>query len=278
MHDIMERAKREAKTLAAKDPISCEDLKYLGEWVDIIKDSKQCMYYDMETMKACLEAEYMKEIKFPNKSLEMELNKRMLEDYDEMMDMGMSGRMGYRGRGRNGRFVHRSGRGRNAGSGYTPFYHMYPEMEYDEMYDEFPGMPSEIYGDYRMGYSGGRGGNSGGNYSGSRGGSSSSGGYGSEGGNSGSGRSNSGGSRGGRYGYEEMRRPSRYGEAYDRYKENRRHYTESKDPEHQKMMRESMDDIFEDMEDMVKDVWSEMDTNDKQKIKTKFSQLVQKMQ
>lgn len=72
-----------------------------------------------------------------------------------------------------------------------------PEM--DDMYeDEYP----EMYGNYRMGYSGGR----------------------MDGMNHHSG--------------SEMRNmgTSRRGETYDRYKDNRRHYTESKDAEAKRRM------------------------------------------
>lgn len=268
MHDIMERAKREAKTLAAKDPISCEELKVLGEWVDIIKDSKQCTYYDVESMKACLEAEYMKSIKFPNKMLEMELNERMLQEMDEP-DYGM-GRMGYdRWRYANGRFAPK-GRGHETRvrlrRGYTPDYHMYPGMEYEDMYDDFPGIPDEVYGDYRMGYSGGRGGNSGGSYGGNRGNSGSS-------GSSGDGRSSNG-----RYGYESRGRSSRRGEAYDKYDGYRRHYTETKDPESAKHMKESMNEYVDEVMDSFKDVWRDADASDRQTIKQAMTKLVQQMQ
>src|SRR5699024_1131478 len=67
------------------------------------------------------------------------------------------GRIGYRGRAANGRFVHRSGRGRSAG--YTPYLHMMDDgMDDYDMYDE---MPYPMTG-YRMGYTdGNRGGNMG---------------------------------------------------------------------------------------------------------------------
>ena len=164
------------------------------------------------------------------------------------------GRMGYRGRAANGRFVHRSGRGRSAG--YTPYLYMMEDgMDEYGMYDE---MPYPMTG-YRMGYTDG-------NRGGSMGNSSSSGSY---SGNYGGGNSRSG--------YEGMRQPSRYGESYDRYKDSRRHYTENPTPEYQQKMKENADDVFDDIEELAKKMYSEADANDKAKFKQKMTQLVQNM-
>ena len=165
------------------------------------------------------------------------------------------GRMGYRGRAANGRFVHRSGRGRSAG--YTPYLHMMEDgMDEYDMYDD---IPYPMTG-YRMGYTdGNRGGN--------MGNSSSSGSY---SGNYGGGNSRSG--------YEGMRQPSRYGESYDRYSDRRRHYHESGDADSKKKMEDSIGEVFDDMENVVQDVWKEMTPEQKQKYKTRMTQMVQKMQ
>lgn len=128
---IMEcvKSKVEARGI---DNVSYEDVKELGEWVDIAKD---IVCYDKDM--------------------------RIIEAMDEEEKYGeMEYRMGYRGRDSKGRFVHRSGRGRS--TGYTPYVHMMPPFM-DGMYDEYDGMMPE---DYRMGYSDGRGGRSG-NYGGS---------------------------------------------------------------------------------------------------------------
>ena len=164
------------------------------------------------------------------------------------------GRMGYRGRAANGRFVHRLGRGRSAG--YTPYLHMMDDgMDEYDMYDD---IPYPMNG-YRMGYTdGNRGGN--------MGNSSSSGSY---SGNYGGGNSRSG--------YESMRQPSRYGESYDRYKDSRRHYTENPTPEHQQKMKDDADDVFDDIEELAKKIYSDADANDKAKFKQKMTQLVQNM-
>ena len=186
---------------------------------------------------------------------EYDINKRGIEAMDEAeQEEKFMGRMGYRGRARNGRFVHRSGRGRSAG--YTPYLHMMEEsMDDYDMYDE---MPYPMTG-YRMGYTdGNRGGN--------MGNSSSSGSY---SGNYGGGNSRSG--------YEGMRQPSRYGESYDRYKDSRRHYTENPTPEYQQKMKENADDVFDDIEELAKKMYSEADANDKAKFKQKMTQLVQGM-
>ena len=165
------------------------------------------------------------------------------------------GRMGYRGRAANGRFVHRPGRGRSAG--YTPYLHMMDDgMDEYDMYDE---MPYPMTG-YRMGYTDG-------NRGGSMGNSSSSGSY---SGNYGGGNSRSG--------HEGMRQPSRYGESYDRYSDRRRHYHESGDADSKKKMEDSIGEVFDDMENVVQDVWKEMTPEQKQKYKARMTQMVQKMQ
>ena len=186
---------------------------------------------------------------------EYDINKRGIEAMDEAeQEEKFYGRMGYRGRAANGRFVHRSGRGRSAW--YTPYLHMMDDgMDEYDMYDD---IPYPMNG-YRMGYTdGNRGGNMGnssspGSYSGNYGG-----------GNS-------------RSGYEGMRKPSRYGESYDRYKDSRRHYTENPTPEYQQKMKENADDVFDDIEELAKKMYSEADANDKAKFKQKMTQLVQNM-
>lgn len=98
-------------------------------------------------------------------------------------------------------------------------------------------------------------------------------------GNSSSSGSYSGNYGGGnsRSGYEGMRQPPRYGESYDRYKDSRRHYTENPTPEYQQKMKENADDVFDDIEELAKKMYSEADANDKAKFKQKMTQLVQNM-
>lgn len=209
------------------DNVSYEEAKELGEWVDIAKD---IVCYDKDM--------------------------RIIEAMDEEEKYGeMEHRMGYRGRDSRGRFVHRPGRGRSAG--YTPFIPPFMMGEgYEDEY-EYP----EMYGDYRIGYSGGRGRNSGGSRSGDPGGNYSV--PGSSGNIRGQGE-NSGGSR--------------YGESYDGYRNARRHYTESGDEQSKKRMQESVSEVFDDMEDIVNDVMKSMDANEKAKYRQKLTQMVQKMQ
>lgn len=122
---IMECVKSKVETRGI-DNVSYDEVKEIGEWVDIAKD---IVCYDKDM--------------------------RIIEAMDEEEKYGdMDYRMGYRGRDSKGRFVHRSGRGRSAG--YTPYVHMIPPFM-DGMYDEYDGVIPE---DYRMGYSDGRGGRS----------------------------------------------------------------------------------------------------------------------
>lgn len=224
---IMECVKSKVETRGI-DNVSYDEVKELGEWVDIAKD---IVCYDKDM--------------------------RIIEAMDEEEKYGdMDYRMGYRGRDSKGRFVHRSVRGRSAG--YMPYVHMMPPFM-DGMYDEYDGMIPE---DYRMGYSDGRGGRSG-NY-----------------GNSGnSGNRDGQGSNSGSYGYSEGNRGgSRYGESYDDYRKARRHYSETKSPEHQKEMREKISEVFDDMETITADMVKDMSVEDKQKYKVKLQQMMQKIQ
>ena len=165
------------------------------------------------------------------------------------------GRMGYRGRAANGRFVHRSGRGRSAG--YTPYLHMMEDgMDEYDMYDD---IPYPMTG-YRMGYTDG-------NRSGNMGNSSSSGSY---SGNYGGGNSRSG--------YEGMRQPSRYGESYDRYSDRRRHYHETKDAESKKQMDESMKEYMADVMENMRDMWKDADPTLRQTMKADLTKMVQQLQ
>ena len=187
---------------------------------------------------------------------EYDINKRGIEAMDEAeQEEKFYGRMGYRGRARNGRFVHRSGRGRSAG--YTPYLHMMEDgMDDYDMYDE---MPYPMTG-YRMGYTdGNRGGNMGNSSS-----------YGSYSGNYGGGNSRSG--------YEGMRQPSRYGESYDRYSDRRRHYHETKDAESKKQMDESMKEYMADVMENMRDMWKDADPTLRQTMKADITKMVQQLQ
>lgn len=231
------------------------DVEVAGKMVDMVKDMCEAKE---KVAKTCY---YKSIVKAMEKAEEDEdLERRMMECSDD----GQWGRMGY-DRWRypsSGRFAPK-GRGRR--SGYTPYLHMMEDM--DDEYD-FPEMMN-----YRMGYSGGKGGNSGMN----RGGQS----------------MNSGG-RGGRddmdgsYGYSMGNRGdsnnqgrnegSRYGRSYDNYRTAKRHYTESQTPEEQKKMRESIAEVFDDMEDITVDMVKDMSAEDKAKYRKKLQDMMQKIQ
>lgn len=181
---------------------------------------------------------------------------RIVEAMDEAEEEEkFMGRMGYRGRAANGRFVHRSGRGRSAG--YTPYLHMMEDgMDDYDMYDEMPYLMSG----YRMGYTdGNRGGN--------MGNSSSSGSY---SGNYGGGNSRSG--------YAGMRQPSRYGESYDRYSDRRRHYHETKDADSKKQMDDSMKEYMSDVSENLREMWKDADPTLRQTMKADLTKMVQQLQ
>lgn len=204
-------------------------------------DLKDCM--DIVKSAVCADKEY-----------------RVVDEMDEFEKE--YGRMGYRGRAANGRFVHRSGRGRSAG--YTPYMHMMDD-DMDE-YGMYEDMPYPMTG-YRMGYTGGRSGNSGN--------------VGNRGGNSNSGNSGSYGygDGDGRMGYGNVTKSySRYGQAYDEYDRRRRHYTETKSPEDKQMMKQSMNEIFSDMENMIENIMEYADASEKPELKQKIVQMAQKVQ
>ena len=228
MHEYSKRIGEHIKSCYSDfNKMTREDLDELKEWACVMKDLTE---YD--------------------------INKRGIEAMDEAeQEEKMYGRMGYRGRAANGRFVHRSGRGRSAG--YTPYLHMMEDgMDDYDMYDE---MPYPMTG-YRMGYTDG-------NRGGSMGNSSSSGSY---SGNYGGGNSRSG--------YEGMRQPSRYGESYDRYSDRRRHYHETKDAESKKQMDDSMKEYMADVMENMRDMWKDADPTLRQTMKADLTKMVQQLQ
>lgn len=70
---------------------------------------------------------------------------------------------------------------------------------------------------------------------------------------------------------------SKYGRAYDGYKTARMGYTQTQDPEEHRKMRESINDIFNDMEEVVTDVWKDVTPEDRAKYKQKLQQMMAKM-
>lgn len=165
---------------------------------------------------------------------EYDINKRGIESMDEAeQEEKMYGRMGYRGRAANGRFVHRPGRGRSAG--YTPYLHVMDDgMDDYDMYDD---MPYPMTG-YRMGYTKGND----------------------------------------RIDGMETRRPSRYGESYDRYSDRRRHYHETKDADSKRQMDESMKEYMSDVMENMRDMWKDADPTLRQTMKADLTKMVQQLQ
>lgn len=73
------------------------------------------------------------------------------------------------------------------------------------------------------------------------------------------------------------RKKSRYGESYDRYDENRRHYHDSKDTESKRKMDDSMKEYTSDIIRNLTEMWSDADATLRQQMKTDLSRLVQQM-
>lgn len=71
---------------------------------------------------------------------------------------------------------------------------------------------------------------------------------------------------------------SRYGKSYDKYRMAKRHYTKSQNPEEQKKMRESIAEVFDDMEDITVDMAKDMSPEEKQKYRKKLQDVMQKIQ
>lgn len=233
------------------DDIKNADVEEAGEVIDMIKDLCEAKE---KVAKTCY---YKSIVKAMEKSDEDEEKYREFEERMMKSAPDEWGRMGYRGREANGRFVHRAGRGRNAG--YTPYTFMDEEM----MDDEY-GYPDFM--NYRMGYSDGRNGNYSDGRSGNYGGQSDGQSYGYSRGERSDGRTD-----GRNEGY-------RYGRSYSNYRTARRHYTESQSPEEQKKMKESIAEVFDDMEDITVDMVKDMSQEEKQKYRKKLQDMMQKIQ
>lgn len=142
------------------------------------------------------------------------------------------------------RWRYKSGRfapkGRGHRSGYTPLIHM-PYLE-EDMYDyehDFPKMPN-----YRMGYPMDS-------------------------------MRNIEWRDGMMY---DGREGSRHGKAYDDYKMQRRHYTESKDAESKRRMEESMKEYTEDVMENMKEMWKDADPQLRQTMKADLTKMIQQLQ
>lgn len=130
------------------------------------------------------------------------------------------------------------------------------DSEWDQMTASMPWVG------YRMGYNGSsRSGNS-------------SGGSGSSGGNSGSG----GMSGGGRSGYgRDVEWNPRYGEAYNKFRESRKHYQFSRQMEDKKEMNEHMSEHVMDTIATIREMWQDADPELRKKMKSDFEMLLKEM-
>lgn len=70
---------------------------------------------------------------------------------------------------------------------------------------------------------------------------------------------------------------SRYGKNYDSYRNARRSYTETHNAEDKSKMNQSAEEIFDDIETMAMDIWSNVDPNDKPKYKQRWNAIMQRM-
>jgi len=208
----------------------------------IAEHIKSC-YGDLSSMKLEELCELEKWSKVIKNLTEYDVNKRAIEAMDEAKEEEklmdkLDG--GRMGyRGRDSMGRFVHRSGRGRSAGYTPYLHMMENMHDDDYMDMMPE-------NYRMGYSDSRGGNYGGR------------------------------SDGGSYGGQ--RSGSRRGESYDRYRDNRRHYTESKDAESKRKMDESMKEYMDDAMDSMKEMWKDADPQLKQSMKAELTKLVQQLQ
>lgn len=76
----------------------------------------------------------------------------------------------------------------------------------------------------------------------------------------------------------ETRKPSRYGESYDRYSDRRRHYHETKDAESKKQMDDSMKEYMSDVSENLREMWKDADPTLRQTMKADLTKMVQQLQ
>lgn len=259
IHCMIEELADGLKSNVTKN-MKADEVKVLGETVDMLKDLCTAEYY-ARIAKAMEESEKEdeEEAKY--------MMKQMKEQYSEEDGEHMY-RMGYnRNRYSNGRFAPR-GRGRRMGYMPTEMRMPYLEDEYMAEYLGYPDYMDDVK--MRMGYnSGGRGSNSG---MGMRGGDMNNGNMDGNGGNDGNqGRSGYGDGRGESEG-------SRYGRSYDSYRENRRHFTETKSEESKKHMENSMKEYTNDVMENIREMWRDADPTLRKSMKEDLTKMVQQLQ
>ena len=255
IHCMIEELADGLKSNVTKN-MKADEVKVLGETVDMLKDLCTAEYY-ARIAKAMEESEKEdeEEAKYMMKQMKEQYGE---EDGERMYPMGYN-----RNRYSNGRFAPR-GRGRRMG--YMPSEMHMPYLE-DEYMAEYLGYPYMDDVKMRMGYnSSGRGGNSG---MGMRGGDMNNGNMGGNGGNQG--RSGYGDGRGESEG-------SRYGRSYDSYRENRRHFTETKSEESKKHMENSMKQYTNDVMENIREMWRDADPTLRKSMKEDLTKMVQQLQ
>lgn len=218
------------------------ETKECGEVVDMIKDLA-------EAKKCCWEALYYQTVCEAMKNGEQRNGSESWKDTS----------MGYN--------TNRYASGRYAPSGHGDSTMGYP-------YPEMMGFPYNMFSPYmmdeavcRMGYSGSSS-NGGGNNSGgsSRGGSSSTG--------SGSSNGSSGDGRSGFHNPDMMMYDPRYGESFNRYREAKRHYTETHSTADKEQMDSHAEQHMKDAMDTTKEVYKSASPELKKKYKEELLALV----
>lgn len=261
MHDLEEKLKpvceiKEKLVAYVKEGLEsdCLDIEDAGEIVDMIKDLAK-------TEKSCYEAAYFKAV--------VKAMDEADEDEEAMAKLMMSGMMGYNPNhsARTGRFI--SGRSGRRGframpapmGDMVPPYMMGDGMDIYGIGDsEWDGMMDTLPHKMRMGYPISQ---------------------------SGSERhvTTRGGNRGGRMGYEDgwdpmMQDPDynpRHGEAYNKFRQARRHYTETHSPEHKKEMDQHANEHVMDTIATMRELWKDADVDLKKRMKQDFTNLMSEM-
>lgn len=73
------------------------------------------------------------------------------------------------------------------------------------------------------------------------------------------------------------REPSRYGESYERYNESRKHYRESHDMKHKEEMEDSIREYVDGVIRTMREVWSDSEPSEKERIKADLTKMVQQL-
>lgn len=79
------------------------------------------------------------------------------------------------------------------------------------------------------------------------------------------------------YIWDNANRSSRYGEAYDRYDDSRRHYHESKDAESKRKMDDSIKEHTQNAIHSMSEMWADADPAVRQNMKSELTKLLQQM-